>query len=120
MEWKALAPLLSKRTYLTFAEHSGSLYSIGGCDHNGSPIDCFESYNYSKKKWFGHPCLPTKRASSSAVVVGNKIVVLGGVEIGQKASNAVEVYDTQENDWKICDSLKEGLAGLSCLAKGLI
>ena len=62
--------------------------------------------------------MPTKRAGACALVVGKKIVVMGGVSVTQEPLSAVEVYNTEAKRWMTMDSLPEDLLGLSGVVKG--
>jgi N-acetylneuraminic acid mutarotase len=55
--------------------------------------------------------LPTARASSAAAIIGNKIVVIGGVGEGQNPVNAVEMFDIKTKKWEKMEPLTEALLG---------
>ncbi len=77
-----------------------------------------QSYDPEKRKWTKLAQMPTKRAGTCAVSVGNKIIAMGGVAVDQKPLEAVEVYDTKRRQWEAQESLPEKLLGLSAVVKG--
>ena len=107
------------RVFSTPVIHNDNIYVVGGCDQMGQPVDSFECYDYSKKKWMTLQSMPTKRAAPAVGVVGDKIVAIGGVGDVQQPVNAVEVYDIKEKVWKQQEDLPEGLLGISSVVKGI-
>ncbi len=79
----------------------------------------FQSYDPKKGKWMRLLQMPTKRAGTCAVAVGNKIVAMGGVAVDQKPLDVVEAYDISSKKWETKESLKEHLLGLSAVVRGL-
>lgn len=63
--------------------------------------------------------MPTKRAGTCAVAVGDKIIAMGGVATDQSPLDAVEVYNIPQKKWETKESLKENLLGLSAVVRGL-
>ncbi len=60
--------------------------------------------------------LPTKRAGTSTVVLGNQLLVLGGESGEQKlAHNNVEALDLGTGTWKILSPLHEGRHGTGAI-----
>ena len=62
--------------------------------------------------------MPTKRAGTCAVVVGDKIVAMGGIDTEQVPLDVVEVYDITAKKWETKESLKEKLNGISAVVRG--
>ncbi len=119
--WQARAPLPNPRNHLAGVGLGGLVYAIGGqygeneTTGNQSQVD---AYDPATNTWRPRAPLPAPRGhvSSSAVVVGGRIVVMGGTEQGNKASAAVAVYDPAANAWTSMSSLpdtrKTPVAGL--------
>ena len=70
------------------------IYAIGGCDDAGA-IDCVERYDVRQKDWKKLSSLPTRRYGHSAVVINEKICVVGGYN----SSNLCAVYDLRTGRW---------------------
>ena len=62
--------------------------------------------------------MPTKRAGTCAVSVGDKIVAMGGVAVDQSPLDTVEVYNIPAKKWETKEGLKENLNGLSAVVRG--
>ena len=75
-------------------------------------------YEPEKRKWAKLAPMPTKRAGTCAVAVGDKIVAMGGVAVDQKPLDTVEVFDTKTKKWEAKSSLRENLLGLSAVVRG--
>lgn len=71
---------------LAMVAHGGKLYRIGGMFPKNKPdekssihsVASCSVYDPAEGKWQPAPDLPTARSSHDAVVVGNKIIVVGG------------------------------------------
>jgi len=102
--WQARAPLPNPRNHLAGVGLGGLVYAIGGQHAENESTgnqDQVHAYDPATNSWSPRAPLPAARGhiSSSAVVVGGRIVVIGGTEQGNKASAAVSVYDPAANAW---------------------
>ncbi|KAK3608348.1 hypothetical protein CHS0354_030803 [Potamilus streckersoni] len=114
-DWDSLRKMFNPRVFATPVIHGKTIYLVGGCDNMGQPVDIFEMFE--KKRWHSLPSMPTKRANPAVGLVGDKIVVIGGVGTGQKPVTAVEVYDINEGKWVQMEGLVEGLLGVSSVVR---
>ncbi|ELT92073.1 hypothetical protein CAPTEDRAFT_210667, partial [Capitella teleta] len=99
--WQTVDPMPTKRVFSTPVEAGGLLYVLGGCDAKGLPLNDFQVYNPNaskKNRWKGLPNMPTKRAGTTAVAIGSKIIALGGVSSKQVPLDVVEIFDIEKND----------------------
>jgi N-acetylneuraminic acid mutarotase len=66
--------------------------------------------------------LPTKRAGASSVVLGKKVLIIGGESDAQEESHAnVEAFNTQTMQWEILPMLNKGRHGTGAVnVKGKI
>ena len=115
--WKALAPMPSKRGAASAAVVGGKIYVIGGAGvHPGSKetalhparphrsVDTNEVYDPATDTWQSRQTMPTARNHAFAGAVDDKIYVIGG-RVGAafitRASNTgiVEEYDPATNQW---------------------
>ncbi len=88
-EWEELpkGPALQG---LALVAHAGKVYRVGGMQPRNKPGDPADNhsvtgcacYDPSKKQWSDLPDLPAGRSSHDAVVVGEKLYVLGGWDMG--------------------------------------
>lgn len=101
MTWEEL-PCGPALQGVTLVSHGGRLYRIGGMSpHNppGEPRDLvsiadFARFDPESKKWTDLPPLPTPRSTHDAVVVGDKIYVIGGWWMKGGDSNNAVFLDT--------------------------
>ncbi len=115
--WKALAPLPTKRGSPSAEVVNGKIHVIGGATmHPGSKevsihparphraVGTHEVYDPATNTWESRSPMPTARNHAASGVVNNKIYVIGG-RVGAafitRASNVdvVEVYDPATDQW---------------------
>ncbi len=66
-------------------------------------------YNFSTGLWRVGASIPTQRAGSPTVGVGNEVIVLGGEAAGHNtAFDTVEAYDVNLNEWRTLQPMMEG------------
>lgn len=83
--WEEL-PMQTPLQGLPLVSHGGKLYRIGGLSFRNKPeqeedmhsVAEFASYNPSTQQWTALAPLPEARSSHDAVVIGDKIYVVGG------------------------------------------
>lgn len=105
--------------HIALAEVNGKVYVFGGFKYPDSgpaawqPMDNAWEYDPAADTWKALAPLPTKRGSPNAVVVGNKIHVIGGAGFHPNSKETVvhparphrslgthEVYDLASNTWE--------------------
>jgi N-acetylneuraminic acid mutarotase len=115
--WKALAPVPTKRGSANAIVHLGKVYVIGGAGlHPGSKepavhparphrsLGTNEVYDPATNTWESRQSMPTARNHAAAGIVNNKIYIIGG-RVGAafitRASNTgiVEEYDPVTDQW---------------------
>jgi hypothetical protein len=111
--WQARAPMPNPRNHLAGAALGGRVYAIGGQyeenELTGNQRDV-HAYDPGTDRWTQVASLPSPRGhiSASAIVVGGRIVVIGGTEQGSRPSSAVTVYDPGANAWSALPKLPQG------------
>ncbi len=111
--WEPRAPLPNPRNHLAAVTLGDRVYAIGGqhaeneTTGNQRQVD---AYDPATDAWTRVADLPSARGhvSSSAVVVGGRIVVVGGTDQGNTASASVEAYDPAANAWTTLPALPVG------------
>jgi N-acetylneuraminic acid mutarotase len=104
-KWQSGARLQVARSRLAAVAWGGKLYAIGGYVGDGTEAldtGMVEEYDPGKGAWVEKAGMPTPRHGHAAVVVNNRILVIGGY--GKDASGygdltAVEEYDPKNNRW---------------------
>jgi N-acetylneuraminic acid mutarotase len=118
---KNAMPLLSH--HVAFAEYRGKIYAFGGFVNPTPglawvPVDNAWEYDPAADSWKALAAMPTKRGSSVAAVVGDKIYVIGGATLppGSKepavhptrphlSVGTVDEYDPATNTWRARTSM---------------
>lgn len=84
-EWEEL-PLETPLQGMPLVAHGGHVYRVGGLSARNAPdededlhsVDEFSRFDPESKKWQALAPLPEPRSSHDAIVVGNKLYVVGG------------------------------------------
>ena len=100
-ECKTLPPLPSPITDMATVSYKGNVVLIGGGDEKGGTLNSVAMYDVKTGKVEKLPCLNHKRASSSAVIIGNIIIVFGGYDYETKTwLSSVEYFDFSTTVWR--------------------
>ncbi|SMO51590.1 Kelch repeat-containing protein [Fodinibius sediminis] len=121
-EWSQLADAPRNRDHFQAAIVDGKLYAAGGRRSSQATNQNFELtipevdvYDFSTNRWQPLPPsgdLPTERAGSSSIPVGNYVLVLGGESAAQTDAHAeVEALNTQTGQWHTLPPLNQGRHG---------
>lgn len=125
-KWKELADAPRNRDHFHAAVVHGKLYAAGGrrtSQATGRTMELtipeVDVYDFSTGKWTPlSPSgdLPTERAGTSAIAVGEHLVVLGG-ESGRQveAHSEVEAYNTDTGRWHTLPPLNTGRHGTQAI-----
>lgn len=117
--WKPLPDAPRARDHFQAVAIGGRIYAAGGRRSSAKTKEVFQLtvgevdiFDFATGKWTTAPrSLPTQRAGNSAIVVGSRLVVLGG-ETGQEQAHAeVEALNTASGDWETLPALVRGRHG---------
>lgn len=108
--WKELAPLTVARNHAGSAVYAGKIYFIGGAKgQNDATVvqNTVERYDPETNTWVRMANMPTGRdhISSAVVVMGDRIIVLGGETSHNVRSKLVSAYAPASNSWSNFTSL---------------
>jgi N-acetylneuraminic acid mutarotase len=121
-EWKKLPDAPVRRDHVQAAVINDKIYVAGGRRSTakiGQVLNLTEPavdvYNFKTGTWSTLPPsldIPTQRAGTASVVLGKKVLVIGG-ESGEQvpAHSEVEAFNTKTSTWEILPSLKQGRHG---------
>jgi N-acetylneuraminic acid mutarotase len=124
--WKALAPLLNPVNHPGSAVYGGKIYYIGGSHHqdNNSVVQkTLQVYSPNTNTWTKLADMRVGRdhISSAVVVMGTRILVLGGETSHNVLSNLVSAYSPATNTWTELTPLTAGKsAGVAAILNGNI
>ncbi|KAE8966205.1 hypothetical protein PR003_g4656 [Phytophthora rubi] len=112
MDESALKPAKRGGATLTQVGEGGLVYLIGGANREGASFGDVHCFDFETRAWkLVSPSSGSlsPRSGHSAVAVGAKIYVFGGLDVAAGASyNDVNVFDTRTSSW--CEAAVEGEA----------
>lgn len=124
--WKVLAPILNACNHPGSAVYEGKIYFIGGAhnqDAKSIKQKTVEVYDPATNTWTLLNNLPVglDHISSSVVVMGNRILVLGGETAPNVKSKQIFAYSPADNTWAAIAQLpSERSAGVAAVLNGLL
>ena len=130
--WKTLPDAPNTRDHFQTAIIDGKLYAAGGRNTSGKTkhvmdltVAAVDVYDFATGKWSTLPSdanFPTLRAGTTSVVLGDRLIVMGGESDTQvPAHSEVEAYDVSDGKWHSLPAMLEGRHGTQAiLYKGKI
>jgi DNA-binding CsgD family transcriptional regulator/N-acetylneuraminic acid mutarotase len=114
--WRTRAQMPTPRSGLAVVAYDGLVYAIGGVSNEGATAKV-EVYDPQADAWSTRKPKPTAVGFVSAVVVGDRVYVPGGIGANKRHRDILEVYDPVQDVWESRASLPEPLAayGLATL-----
>jgi DNA-binding CsgD family transcriptional regulator/N-acetylneuraminic acid mutarotase len=106
--WHTRAQMPTPRTGLAIAAHEDLVYAIGGVSSDGVTAKV-EVYDPQADTWTTRNSKPTAVGFVSAVEVGGKIYVPGGIDDERQPRDILEVYDPVQDSWQVRASMPEPL-----------
>ncbi len=99
--WRRLPDLPASAHHAMAVARAGRLYVLGGYGHTGNPLRT--AYVLENGAWRALPRLPFPRAAAGAAVVGNRIVVAGGVVrvSGARLARNALAFDLRTRRWAV-------------------
>ena len=114
---KALARMPQARRNHRAEIVNGKIFIVGGTTELGGKdtMDSVVVYDFITNDFNPSPSLPKAVCDMSTVTLGNKIIVIGGVDKNEQVLNDVIIYDTETGDNKSLPSLKHKRRGSSAV-----
>lgn len=119
-EWKVLPDAPHTRDHFQAVVADGKIYAAGGRNSSAATGQTFELtipevdvYDFESGEWTTlENNLPTERAGTTAIVLDENVVVIGG-ESGtqEEAHDEVEALDPDSHEWRALPSLEKGRHG---------
>lgn len=128
-EWTKLANAPRRRDHFQVAVIDDKLYAAGGRRSSQATGQTFELtipevdvYDFATNQWTPLPPsgdLPTERAGSTTIAVGDYLIVAGGESAAQTEAHAeVEALNTETGKWHSLPSLNQGRHGTQAVVLG--
>ena len=128
--WKTLAPLPNPRQHAGSAVFEGKIYYFGGQrGHDSQLVTSKDVHRYdpATDTWTKMADLPAPgnnglgHISSSIVIAGERIIVLGGEAVQHVSTNMVSAYSPASNSWTSLTPLPQArFSGVAAILNGLI
>ncbi|XP_048883061.1 kelch-like protein 10 isoform X2 [Brienomyrus brachyistius] len=112
--WQRVAPMNSRRCYVSVAVLDGFIYAMGGL--NGSRrINTVERYNPDTDQWTVIQPLNERRSHASATALHGKIYICGGYN-GTDSLSSAECYDPFTDQWTAITPMSTARNGVGVVA----
>ena len=108
--WQELASMSVPRAGLAAASYSNGIYAIAGQTSEG-PTNLVECFDPQTNTWTKLADKPTAVSEVSAVVLGEKIYVPGGMLANGQVINRLEVFDPRKGSWESKAELPLAVSG---------
>lgn len=123
-EWSRLSPAPHARDHFHAAVIGDRLYAVGGRNSGvegfiDSTIAAVDVYDFESESWstLADAPLPTERAGSSTVALGDYVVITGGEGFGQTWGET-EALDIETGEWNLIGRLQQPRHGTQAVAYG--
>ncbi|XP_023217936.1 kelch-like protein 10 [Centruroides sculpturatus] len=112
--WSEIAPMYSRRCYLSVAVLNKIIYALGG--YNGIERQkSAEKYNCETNQWEIIHSMNVGRSDASATTLHECIYIVGGFN-GTEFLNSVEYYNPEINQWTIIEPMRNHRSGCCCIS----
>ncbi len=113
-EWYNIAPMNTRRCYVSVTVLNGVIYAMGGYDgHNRQSTA--EKYDPETNQWTLLPNMNVARSDADATTLNGRIYITGGFN-GIECLNTAEIYDPEVNEWSLLPPMLFRRSGVSCIA----
>lgn len=126
-QWRTLNNAPNARDHFTTAVVGNRLVAAAGRQTAfpntfNNTLSVTDVYNFDTGNWQTGRVIPTERAGTMTVSVGQEVIVIGGESVSQvSAHQNVEAYNVTTNSWRTLKSLKQGRhSGAAAVVAGAI
>ena len=114
-KWVDMASMKEPRSSMAIATFEEKIIVIAGHSNRGI-LSSVEIYDPISNTWSALKEKPTAVYDVSAVVIGDKIYVPGGIKGNGSLTNVVEVFNPRKNEWENCAELPVAISGYGLAA----
>jgi len=114
-QWQDLKPMPRARARMAAVAFDNEIYVIAGETNQGVSA-IVERYDPDKNSWSQLTDKPTPVKDISAVLIGEKIYVPGGMTAGNRPTKILEVYDPRKDLWERKADLPTAISGYALAA----
>ncbi|GFT39689.1 kelch-like protein 10 [Nephila pilipes] len=113
-QWRDIAPMHSKRCYVSVATLDDLIYAMGGYDghHRQNTV---ERYDQRTNQWTYVTPMNVQRSDASATTLNGRIYIVGGFN-GSECLASAEFYNPHTDQWTVTPSMKQRRSGVSVIS----
>ena len=110
--WSQGPPLSSARGWSGAAVLGDYLYCVGGYDGRDKAVSTVERLHLNGTRWEVVADLNKARGGCGVIAFHNRLYAIGGYD-GKKKKKSIEIYDPNENRWRLAGELPSSREDLS-------
>ncbi|NXY50501.1 KLH10 protein, partial [Ceuthmochares aereus] len=114
--WQQVAPMHSRRCYVSVAVLNDFIYAMGGFD-GYTRLNTAERYKPETNQWTLIAPMNEQRSDSSATTLHDKVYICGGFN-GEECLITAEVYNPTTNQWTFIAPMRSRRSGVGVIAYG--
>ncbi|XP_061199242.1 kelch-like protein 10 [Neopsephotus bourkii] len=112
--WHQVAPMHSRRCYVSVAILDGFIYAMGGFDGH-TRLNTAERYEPETNQWTLVTPMEEQRSDASATTLHEKVYICGGFN-GYTYLDTAEVYNASTGQWSFIAPMSSSRSGLRVIA----
>jgi len=114
--WEEVAPMNSRRCYVSVTVADDFIYAMGGFDGHIRQNSA-ERYSPATNQWSLISPMHQQRSDASASSLQGKVYIVGGFN-GQECLMTAECFDPLSNQWTLLSSMRNRRSGVGMVAHG--
>ncbi|XP_060914277.1 kelch-like protein 10 [Labrus mixtus] len=112
--WQEVAPMHSKRCYVSITVLDGCIYAIGGYD-GLERLETAERYEPCTNQWTLIASMHDQRSDASCTTLNGKVYVCGGFN-GSECLSSAEYYNPETDQWTLIAPMGFRRSGVGVIA----
>ncbi|XP_071331804.1 kelch-like protein 10 [Trachinotus anak] len=112
--WQEVAPMHSRRCYVSVTVMDGYIYAMGGYDGRDR-LETAERYQPRTNQWTLIASMHEQRSDASCTTLQGKVYICGGFN-GNECLSSAECYNPETNQWTLIASMGNRRSGVGVMA----
>ncbi|NXX78619.1 KLH10 protein, partial [Urocolius indicus] len=113
-KWQQVAPMHSRRCYVSVAVLDGFIYAMGGFDGH-MRLNTAEQYEPETNQWTLIAPMHEQRSDASATTLNGKVYICGGFN-GHECLITAEAYNPMTRQWSLITPMRSRRSGVGVIA----
>ncbi|XP_041318805.1 kelch-like protein 10 [Pyrgilauda ruficollis] len=114
--WQQVAPMHSRRCYVSVTVVDNFIYAMGGFD-GYMRLNTAERYDPDTNQWTLITPMHEQRSDASATTLNGKVYICGGFD-GDQCLSSAEVFNPTTNQWSLIAPMSSRRSGVGVMAYG--